>query len=228
MRMKREHLSRLLAIAVRPELSVRSQLLIWRRVARQYQSCGICERREYSSVKRRLKPGLPFTKSRMDEAEGNHRTLMDMRKKGQAAIAQWLLDAGPQIERELGVTGICDALAVNPVHRVDLEAMDEGRALDYIAFAAGLEDSATHQSARRPATWKDGPLFQCYLERMLVFIDKHPEAMPDPFAPGGPLYGAPVRMVDGNGQVYTKRPAVTVHESDGSTRVIERAPEVQR
>lgn len=228
MLMKPEHWRRILEIWVKPGLSLRCQLLISRRVARQYQACGNSEQQEYRSLMRRLKRGLPFTKNRMDDAKASHRALMDMRKNGQAALAQWLLDVGPQIEHEIGVTGICDALAVNLAHRKDLDAIDEGRALEHLSFVAGLEDSAAHQSGRRPSTWKDGPLFQCYLERMLVLIDSHPDAMPDPFAPGGPLYGAPVRMVDGNGQAYTKRPAVTVHESDGSTRVIERKPEVQR
>lgn len=229
MLMNVEHFERVVDIWSRPGLSLRCNLLICRRVARQYHAWDVIDRREYRVTARRLKRGLPFTQGQLDQAKRKHDERMDMRAKGQIAIAQWLLEAGGRIEQEIGVSGICDALAVSSVHRSDIrKEMDEGRALDYIAFAAGLEDSAEHRSGRSRDCWKNGPLFHCYLERMLVFLDEHPEEMPDPFAPGGPLYGAPIRMVDGAGQVYTKPPALTVHDSSGTARVIERKPEVSR
>lgn len=227
MLMKVEHFEKAIEIWQKPGLSLRCNLLICRRIARQYRAWSEIDRRSLRTTERRLKRGLPFTQSQLDNAKANHQARDNMRTKGQVAIAQWLLGAGTRIEHEIGVSGICDALAVNPAHRGKIrKEMDEGRALDYIAFAAGLEDSAAHR--RGQDIWKDGPLFQCYLERMLIFLDEHPEEMPDPFSPGGPLYGLPVRMVDGNGKMFTRRPGLTVHDSDGTTKVIERKPEVSR
>lgn len=227
MLMKVEHYERLISIWEKPGLSLRCHLLICRRVARQYHEWDKVDRFEYHRAERRLKRGLPFTQVQLDDLKRAHQAREKMRDKGKAAIAQSLLASGARIEQEIGISGICDALAVNPANRGKIrKEMDEGRALDYIAFAAGLEDSAAHR--RGQDIWKDGPLFQCYLERMLIFLDEHPEEMPDPFSPGGPLYGLPVRMVDGYGNVSTRRPGLTVHDSDGSTRVIERNPEVIR
>ena len=39
-------------------------------------------------------------------------------------------------------------------------AGDRARAIFAVAFESGLEESASRQSGRHPADWKDGPLYQ--------------------------------------------------------------------
>lgn len=45
--------------------------------------------------------------------------------------------------------------------------------------------------------------------------------LPDPFAPGGPLYGSPAQALNPDGSVTIKRPAMRVHDSKGA-RVVKR------
>ena len=40
--------------------------------------------------------------------------------------------------------------------------------------------------------------------------------LPDQFAPSGPLYGSPVQVLNPGGSVTIKRPALTVHDSNGA------------
>lgn len=51
--------------------------------------------------------------------------------------------------------------------------------------------------------------------------EEQPEQLPDPFAPGSPLYGNPVRVLNPDASVTRKRPALTVHDSSGA-RVVKR------
>lgn len=47
------------------------------------------------------------------------------------------------------------------------------------------------------------------------------EQLPDPLASGGPLYGSTVQALNPDGSVTIKRPALTVHDSNGA-RVVKR------
>ncbi|MGC6801832.1 hypothetical protein ACP0J5_31175, partial [Pseudomonas aeruginosa] len=67
----------------------------------------------------------------------------------------------------------------------------------------GLEDSSNAFSGRREADLKDGPLFNCIIAEMLRFAEENPEALPDPFAPGGPLYGVPQTVIRNDGTIET-------------------------
>lgn len=212
MLIKPEYFRQMVRIWRQPELPLRAKLLISRRLARQYDLIDEIDGLLLSRLIRDLKKGLPFTKPKIDKLEQDYRSQCALRQQARLVIGEWLMSAGAGIEKEIGISGICDALAVNPVHRRELTEAKKGRALDYIAFVAGLEDSATHKNAKRQSTVKEGPLFHCVLELMVSFSLKHPELMPEPFAPSGPLYGKPIRMVDGNGQVFTRRPALTVHD----------------
>ncbi|ACO80203.1 hypothetical protein AvCA_40680 [Azotobacter vinelandii CA] len=74
----------------------------------------------------------------------------------------------------------------------------------------------------RGEDFKRGPLFEACIEAMGHFIRTAPKGtLPDPFGPDGPLYGAPVRMVQPDGTVTIKRPDLTVHDASGS-RVVKR------
>ena len=65
-----------------------------------------------------------------------------------------------------GFEGICELLEVNPVHRAEVVqyASDVDRAIFAVAFESGLEESASRQSGRHPADWKDGQLYQAFWE----------------------------------------------------------------
>ncbi|CDF86368.1 conserved hypothetical protein [Pseudomonas knackmussii B13] len=228
MLMKHDHFLHLTRIWSRPGLTLRTQLLIARRVARQFDQFDKVEGVVYSRASRSLKNGLPFTKGKLDKLEHDYRTLRKMRKAGRLAIGEWLMPAGAEIEAELGVDGICDVLAINPVHRAEAAEAKPSQAVDFLVFVAGLEDSATHFSARRPSPWKEGPLFHCVLELMMKFTKENPGALGDPFAPDGPLYGASKTLVRNDGTIETQRAALTLHSRDGTARVIERKPEVSR
>jgi len=226
--MKPDHFLQLTRIWRRAGLSLRAQLLIARRVARQFDQLDEVEKVVYSRASRSLKNGLPFTKAKLGKLKRDYQTIRKMRKAGRLAIGEWLMTDGAAIEAKLGIDGICDVLAINPAHRAEVADAKPGQALDFLAFVAGLEDSATHFSARRPSPWKEGPLFNCILELMMKFTKENPGALGDPFAPGGPLYGVPATLVRNDGTVETQRAALTLHSRDGTTRVIERKLEVQR
>lgn len=65
-----------------------------------------------------------------------------------------------------GFEGICELLEVNPAHRAEVVqyTSDMDRAIFAVAFESGLEESASRQSGRHPADWKDGPLYQAFWE----------------------------------------------------------------
>ena len=81
-------------------------------------------------------------------------------------VGQWLFENDALLTTMYGLDGICELLEVNPVHRAEVVqyAGDMDRAIFAVAFESGLEESASSQSGRRPADWKDGPLYQAFLE----------------------------------------------------------------
>ena len=81
-------------------------------------------------------------------------------------VGQWLLENDALLTTMYGFEGICELLEVNPVHRPEVIqcAGDVDRAIFAVAFESGLEESASRQSGRHPADWKDGPLYQVFWE----------------------------------------------------------------
>lgn len=228
MLMKRDHFLQLTRIWRRVGLSLRSQFLIARRVARQFDLIEEADQVAYVRTKRPLKRGLPFTKAKLEKLEHDYRAMRKIRKAGRMAIGEWLMQTGSEIEEALGIDGVCDALGINPAHRSEVAEAEPGRAVDFLAFVAGLEDSATHFGAKRPSPWKEGPLFHCILELMMKFTKENPGVLGDPFAPDGPLYGATKTLVRNDGTIETQRAALTLHSRDGTSRVIVRKPEARR
>ncbi|AVK05142.1 TPA: hypothetical protein ACTL7P_003307 [Pseudomonas aeruginosa] len=228
MLMTYENLERLLNIWDKPDLSALTRLLVARRMARQYQLGWEADRTSADRKIKEARKGLPFTRARLEQAKEFRKTSSGYHEKAQATLGAWLLQAERWIEREIGVDRICDALGVNPVHRAAIQGGKPGQMLNHIAFVEGLEDSSSAFSGRREADLKDGPLFNCIIAEMLRFVEENPEALPDPFAPGGPLYGVPQTVIRNDGTIETRRAALTLHCRDGSMRVIERKPEVGR
>ncbi|HBP1809257.1 hypothetical protein K9P43_19840 [Pseudomonas aeruginosa] len=225
MLMTYENLERLLNIWDKPDLSALTRLLVARRMARQYQLGWEADRTSADRKIKEARKGLPFTRARLEQAKEFRKTSSGYHEKAQATLGAWLLQAERWIEREIGVDRICDALGVNPVHRAAIQGGKPGQMLNHIAFVEGLEDSSSAFSGRREADLKDGPLFNCIIAEMLRFAEDNPEALPDPFAPGGPFYGVPRQEMAPNGTVQIRRPALTVHSQDGSIRTVERKPE---
>jgi len=65
-------------------------------------------------------------------------------------------------------------------------------------------------------------LFEACYVAFFEFIRTAPAgSLPDPFAPGGPLYGVATKQVHPDGSMTAKRPALVVHDASGS-RVVER------
>lgn len=165
MRMEPEHADRLEQLLKRPDLSLRSRLILARRVARY-----VCHERSLSrgyanSEIRKAEAGLPVTKGqlakiRQSQKEAHQTTLVD--------IGTWLCQNEEALTEQYGLEGIFDVLEVNPVHRAEVieGAKDMRRSISAIAFIAALEDSASVQSGQHPAECKDGPLYQALREKM--------------------------------------------------------------
>ena len=81
-------------------------------------------------------------------------------------VGQWLLENDALLTTMYGFEGICELLEVSPMHRPEViqYAGDMRRAIFAVAFESGLEESASRQSGRHPADWKDGPLYQAFWE----------------------------------------------------------------
>lgn len=165
----------------------------------------------------------PDLKLQEEQARSEFRAIM-------LIIGQWLTDPETRhsVDQQLGFDGLCDLIGANPVHRADARDLFEKGEIDALGaaiFVSGLEDSANANSGKQPLEWNDGPLFHAYMQVFHKALLDNPGAFPNPFDPGQPFYGTPVRVMRADGTVYTKRPALVVHDRDGGTRVFERKPE---
>lgn len=217
-------LNTLAAIEQKPTTTARTRLLITRRVCRL-----LCTVRQNIHAERRalrrqaacLRSGLPFTKTaieRLEQLAAGHRADELATARNVLTMYGVLLLRDPAGDAAaLGFGELCDLLNVNTVER-EQARRDGATSFRDVAFIHALEDSAS----RRGEDCKSGPLFEAYRAAMMEFIRTAPaEQLPDPFAPGGPLYGCPVRELNPDGSVTIKRPALTVHDSSGA-RVVKR------
>ncbi|WP_445673848.1 hypothetical protein ACUDA6_07255 [Pseudomonas ceruminis] len=218
MRMKPEHVRRLTELANRGNVEPLISLIIARRAARH-----LCAEREhdhayYGAHIKAAKAGLPFTASKVKALEVERDGRRKCRRKNFLAIADWLLRADDYLTIVHGLDTILDVLAVNAVHRAEAaEYAAEARGtLSGVAFVAGLEDSASARSGRNQHDFKDGPLFNALMRQFEQMMLDNPGAMPDPCAPGGPLYGIPTYTQMPDGTMVRNAPTVTVHDSQGS------------
>lgn len=165
MRIEPEHADRLKQLFRRPGLSLRSRLILARRLARYACTERSLSRGHANSEIREAEAGLPLTKGqlakiRQSQKEAHRTTLVD--------IGTWLCQHEEALTEQYGFEGICDVLEVNPVHRAEVieGAKDMRRSISAIAFIAALEDSANVKSGQHPAECKDGPLYQALREKM--------------------------------------------------------------
>ncbi len=225
MRMKPEHYRHLYEISRLPHLTLRSQLIVARRLARQALADRLMTRSLLRDAVKTAEAGLPFTQRRLEEVKRMQEESRDTYRAGFLELGRWLYQMDETLTLRYGFDGICDLLEVNPVHRPEVlqYAEDKKRAIAAAAFIAGREDSASSQSGRRPADWKRGPFFEVFLEMTMDMVRRHPDAMPDPTAPGGPLYGIPTYTRMADGAMVRNAPTVTVHDGHGS-RVVKGGP----
>ncbi|SFB31756.1 hypothetical protein [Azotobacter beijerinckii] len=211
-------------IATKPAISARTKLIVARRLLRHFCACREAIHEQRRALQREaalLRQFEPFTKRQADALE---QQAQDCGAEQLATIRPVLRTVGESLLHDsdgymaaLGFDGVCDVLSVNTVERE--QARRDGVAdLAELVFVRNLEDSASH----RGEDFKQGPLFEACFAAMGHFIRTAPKGtLPDPFAPGGPLYGAPVRMVNPDGTMTIKRPDLTVHDASGS-RVVKR------
>lgn len=218
MRMKPEHVRRLTELANRGNVEPLISLIIARRAARH-----LCAEREhdhiyYAAQIKAANFGLPFTANKVKELEDDRDARRAVRRKNFLAIADWLLRADDYLTIMHGVETVLDVLGVNPIHRAEAAdyAVKARTTLSGVAFVAGLEDSASTRSGRNQPDFKDGPLFNAYMRQFEQVMLDNPGAMPDPCAPGGPLYGIPTYSQMPDGTMVQNTPAVTVHSAAGS------------
>lgn len=212
------------AILQKPATTARTRLLMTRRVCRLLCTVRQSIHTERRALRRQaacLRSGLPFTRTAIERLE----QLATVHRADELATVRHVLTGfGVLLIRDpdgdadvLSFDDLCGLLNVNAVERE--QARREGAtSLRDVMFIRALEDSAS----RRGEDCKGGPLFEAYQAAMMEFIRTAPaERLPDPFAPGGPLYGSPVRILNPDGSVTIKRPDLTVHDSNGA-RVVKR------
>lgn len=222
MRMKPEHSDRLLEMLQVQFSTPRSELIMARRVAQYIHGERKFFRAFYDVEIPKAEAGLPFTASRLKMLKEARREASKAHRATLEDVGVWLYHNDCSLTAKYGFDGICDILNVNPAHRPEaLDCMeDKGRAISAIAFIAGIEDSASIRSGRNQPDFKDGPLFNAYMEVMMKTMRENPGAMPDPTAPGGPLYGLPTYTRRPDGTMARNKPTLTVHSPDGSSKVI--------
>ncbi len=222
--MTRLTVSALSRIGLKPGATLRDRLTIARHVL-----SAMCAEREAIHAERRdlrrkagqLRRHLPFTRLAVERLE---QQASDHRARELALIRPVLLAYGHALIHDrdgymaaLGFDAVCDLLNVNVVEREQAraEGVDD---LAGLLFVHALEDSAS----RRGEDTQRGPLFEACHAAFCEFVRSAPPGtLPDPFGPGGPLYGVPLRTLHPDGTETVKRPDLVVHDASGS-RVVKR------
>ena len=164
--MKPEHAERLQTLVTVKHLSPRSRLLVLRRLARESHARWEIVQAFFDSEIKEAKAGLPSAAKALKMIRGLYKRARAGHERISSDVGQWLLENDALLTTMYGFEGICELLEVNPVHRAEVVqyAGDMDRAIFAIAFESGLEESASRQSGRHPADWKDGPLYQALWE----------------------------------------------------------------
>lgn len=214
----------LVRLAMKPGASLRDRLTITRLALRRVCACRSAIHDQRHALRRQarlLRERGPFAQRRAKEleqqADSHGAEDLELSSPVLQAYGEELLSDCHGYMDTLGFDAVCDLLNVNRVEREQARA-DGVADLAGLVFVHNLEDSASH----RGEDWKRGPLFDACLSAMAEFMRRTPRHLrPDPFAPGGPLYGVPVMELHPDGSMTTKRPALVVHDRNGS-RVVER------
>ncbi|VVO24504.1 hypothetical protein [Pseudomonas fluorescens] len=221
MRMKPEHFDKLAAKTCQV-LSPRTRLIVTRRVLREVLAQDDREKSILRMAIRQLKRNLPFSKSKLAEVE---QLLSDCQKANRELLigyGQILRDYRHGLETAMTFDQLCEVLGVNPVHRQEVK--EDGDGLLAITWIGGqFEDSATHYG--KDGATGAGPVTRAIGAAMQDFMLKNMDLMPDPFAPGGPFHGVPTYYRQPDGSMARKSASLTVHDADGSSRVVERRVE---
>ena len=167
MQMKPEHAKRLIELSKLQHLSLRSRLIVARRVARY-----ICNAKPSSSYadwesKKNHRRAM-LTKCELAWIMKKRNNALEFRRRTLLEIGTWLHDNEELLTERYGLGRICDVLEVNPVHRSEVMTLAKStrRGISVVAFVSTLEDSACSQSGKRPIEWKDGPLYHAIRENM--------------------------------------------------------------
>lgn len=202
---------RLVRLAMKPDASLRDRLTITRLVLRRVCACRSTIHDQRHALRRQarlMRERGPFAQRRAKEleqqADSHGAEDLDLSRPVLLAFGEALLSDHNGYMATLGFDAVCGLLNVNRIEREQARA-DGVADLAELIFVRNLEDSASH----RGEDWKRGPLFDACFLSMAEFIRTFP--------PGGPLYGA---LVMGS-STTTKRPALVVHDRNGS-RVVER------
>ena len=164
--MKPEHAERLQTLVTVSHLSPRSRLLVLRRLARESHARWEVVQAFFDSEIKEAKAGLPSTAKALKKTRGFYKQAEDEHQQIASEVGRWLFKNDALLTTMYSFEGICELLEVNPVHRAEVvqDASDVDRAIFAVAFESGLEESASRQSGRYPADWKDGPLYQAFWE----------------------------------------------------------------
>lgn len=221
---------RLLEIYTDPRISELTALIVLRRIVR-----SLIRERDRMSLEcvqkiRELRKGLPFTEARIERIslvnKGMRRTYRDQLM----LIGEYIVrvDMAGLGNTEFGL--IADVLCINPVHREKAAILYEEGGLVGLLFTDRYEDSATYrQQADKSGFWFEmGPLSAVVMIYMTDWMARNSDKLPDPFAPGGPFHGLPTHWMQPNGTVVRQAPALVVYGQDGSSKVVERKPEVMK
>lgn len=229
MQVKLKYKERLGNLLVMPHLSPRSRLIIVRRIARICHSQWTETRAYFRELIKETELGLPFTTGKLKKIDAMRSEARSQHKATSYQIGQWIYENDALLTQLYGFEGICEVLEVNPVHRPEVleYAEDRERSIAAVAFIAGLEESASRQSGRHRPDYKDGPLFNVFMDMMMKAMKENRASMPDPTALGGPLYGLPSYTMQADGLMVMNTPALTVHSATGS-RVVDSKPRRER
>jgi len=166
MQMKPEHSNCLIQLSRLQHLSLRSRLIVARRVARYI--CNAKLSNGYAdSERKKSHQGATLMKCEQAWIRETRNDGLEFYRKTLLEIGSWLQSNEELLTEQYGLGGICDVLEVNPVHRSEVVALAENtrRGVSVIAFISALEDSACSQSGKRPIEWKDGPLYHALREK---------------------------------------------------------------
>ncbi|ASM87249.1 hypothetical protein ACV349_02435 [Pseudomonas aeruginosa] len=225
--MKGATMHRLIDLGVDSSRNLRVRIAALRMFIRAVHADRDASFAEHRQKWRRLLKGMPFTEQALERERMAYRERARVAAQAMEECGAWLIGNSAMIEQALSFDDLCDLLGVNHAHRAEAAevcAGDAGIVGGLLWIGGEFEDSADHKSGRSNRG-NTGPLTAAVHNLFQKFLLENPSAIPDPFAPDGPFYGAPRQETASDGTVQIRRPALTVHSQDGSIRTVERKPE---